>query len=626
MGCYAEAVWSLLPGLGEEPDLPRDRGWVVLTAGAPSAVDLRRAFPGAPRLVVLTGPAGRDTIGEEVPGVAFARWEPGPPPRLSGEARAAAEGCGAAVLLDGIEGASGRLLAELAQLGVGAVAWRRMDTWTITSMRSAVFRKRLAGAEKRFLSTRLGEWYRRRMARARAHSALKRRNAQEWIGQVEWAAHVERVGVKPWSRRGRRLSVTLYIGQLNSGGAERQCVNLAVALGRLGHQVRVLTTYPMADENAHYCDHLRRAGIRFGVAGGQPPVDGVAAQLRALALHPQLVGAFPDVIRNPVFDLAGELLAEPPDVLHCWLDYPNVIGAAAAAVVGTPHVILSTRNVNPQYFPAFYQPWMDRWYDRLCRLPQVHLLANSRQGAEDYARWLGIGVERFEVIYNGVDLAGMTAPDPASVDAVRRELGLRPGQPLVVGVFRMAQEKQPLLWVDVIARVRRRVPDLCAAMVGIGDLQGEVEAELASRGLGGCVRLLGQRKDVAAILAAAQVKLLTSKVEGTPNVILEAQWAGCPPVATAAGGTPDALIPDVTGILCDVQDAAGLADGVTCLLRDSTLRAEMARAGRAFVRDRFSALRMVQEHLRYYEGLLGPAPAPDGQAPLNGQRREAIGA
>lgn len=622
MGAYAEALWPLLLGADDEPPLPRDGGWIVLTAGHPGVGEVRRNFPSPARVLVITGPGQLPAASD---GVSYASFVVGPPPQLSDAARlACAKGFVGAVLLDGIEGTSGRILSELQRAGVRSVAWRGSSGWQSCSTRRALAAKPMARLERSFARSKIGAWYRKRIARAQAYLALKRRNAQTFVGQREWLEHIARVGVVPRVRDGSRLTITLYIGQLNSGGAERQCVNLAIGLARRGHRVRVLTTYPMTDENAHYCDDLRRAGIRFGVAGARQH-PGVLQKLRDLRISAHLMGGLPEVIRNPVLDLAGELLAEPPDVLHCWLDYPNIIGAAAGALVGTPHVALSTRNVNPTYFPAFYQSWMDAWYAIVAPLPQVHLLGNSSQGVADYARWLDLPVDRFEVIYNGVDLAATTEPGPEAVAAFRKRFGCKPGQPLVVGVFRLAQEKQPLLWIDVIERVRRRVPDVCAAIVGIGELTEAVQRRIADKGLGRCVRLLGQRKDVATIFAAADVKLLTSKVEGTPNVILEAQWAGCPPVATAAGGTPDAMVHGATGFLYDCNDAESLSDGVTRLLLDPVLRAEMSRAGRAFVRERFALGSMVEHHLDYYESLLGPVPPAAGHQcqAHNGQLTEA---
>jgi len=59
---------------------------------------------------------------------------------------------------------------------------------------------------------------------------------------------------------------------------------------------------------------------------------------------------------------------------------------------------------------------------------------------------------------------------------------------------------------------------------------------------------LGRRDDVPAILADSWTFLLTSKAEGTPNVLLETQHLGCPPVTTAAGGAGDAIDPGVTAV------------------------------------------------------------------------------
>jgi len=385
MGAYAEAVMNSLPGAAPEPPVPLDTGWVVLTAGDLTAQDVRRLFPSPPRLLVL-GP-GEPRPAER--GVAFGRVLPAPRPRLDEAARRElARGYGVVLMLDGKLGSSGRVLRELARAGVRRAAGRLAGSWFVTSTWSVVLRKPAARFEQRVLASRPGRWYLKRVERARAHAALKARNAQAFPGERHWRAHLRRVGTGPLrTRPGEPLDVLLYIGQLNSGGAERQLCNLAKGLREAGHRVRVLTTYAMADEDAHYCDHLERAGVGFHVAGSRADATGLR-RVRELGVHPEIVGSLPEVIRGPVLDLAGELLADPPDVLHCWLDYPNIIGAAAGALVGTPHVVMSSRNVNPTHFPAFYQSWMDHWYALLTELDGVHLLGNSTQGAADYARWL----------------------------------------------------------------------------------------------------------------------------------------------------------------------------------------------------------------------------------------------
>lgn len=611
MGAYAELVWSLLDGGDGLPPLPTTEGWVLVSANGLAPADAERLYPAPPRLLILSGAEAAPRHRR----VRSAQVLAGPPPRLDDEAlRELRRGYTSAVLLDGVEATSGRVLLELAHHGVQRVAYRDVSGWVVRTPRQIVWRKPLRRIEQLWAASSLAGWFRRRVERARAHDALRRRNAERFRGERHWLEHLQRVPPRaPERRADGRLNVVLYIGQLNSGGAERQLVNLAKGLRAEGHAVRVLTSYPMADENAHYCSDLRRADVDHRVAGshGSPTAE---LALRRLCLHPEVVGSLPEVIRNPVLDLAGELLADPPDVLHCWLDYPNIVGAAAAALCGTGHVVLSMRNLNPTYFPSFYQSWMDEWYAFLTTLPQVHLLANSNPGADDYARWLNVARERFEVIHNGVDLESIERAGERDARRVRRELQLDAGQPFVVGVFRLASEKRPAAFLDVIERVRAGCPRLAVAMVGVGELRDEVEAAIAKRGLGDCVRLLGQRKDVPALLAAADVKLLTSHVEGTPNVILEAQWAGCPPVATAAGGTPDALENGRTGFLHAVSDLDGLAQSTLRLLHDPELRADMGRAGRQFVRERFALERMLDDTLAYYETLLARRPAPPESA------------
>src|SRR2546430_9819565 len=74
-----------------------------------------------------------------------------------------------------------------------------------------------------------------------------------------------------------------------------------------------------------------------------------------------------------VADLVGELLTDPVDILHCYVDDCNIPGAIAAVLTGTPGVILSFRNGNPTHFPGLSRPWMLPWYRALLGRPGVVL-------------------------------------------------------------------------------------------------------------------------------------------------------------------------------------------------------------------------------------------------------------
>jgi glycosyltransferase involved in cell wall biosynthesis len=138
------------------------------------------------------------------------------------------------------------------------------------------------------------------------------------------------------------------------------------------------------------------------------------------------------------------------------------------------------------------------------------------------------------------------------------------------------------------------------ALAGDGPMRDEVRA-LASP-LGARFTMLGARSDAATVLAAADLVLLTSRAEGTPNVLLEAQLLGVPVVATRVGGVGDAVDDGGTGILCAADDPAGLRDAVLRLLADDALRARLGAAGPAWIARRFSVEAMVDATDALYGG------------------------
>ena len=112
-----------------------------------------------------------------------------------------------------------------------------------------------------------------------------------------------------------------------------------------------------------------------------------------------------------------------------------------------------------------------------------------------------------------------------------------------------------------------------------------MEVLAADLGLFGRVQFVGLRRDVPDIIRVARVTVLTSEIEGFPSILLEAQLAGCPVVATRAGGTSEIVEDDVTGFLVEIGDHAAVASKVARLIDDPALAAEAwaapGRRGRA---------------------------------------------
>jgi glycosyltransferase involved in cell wall biosynthesis len=179
-----------------------------------------------------------------------------------------------------------------------------------------------------------------------------------------------------------------------------------------------------------------------------------------------------------------------------------------------------------------------------------------------------------------VDVAAPAGPAPmaAEVAAVRAEVA-EAGRPVVLAVGRLAPQKGLDVLVAAAARWRYRDPRPVTVIVGDGPLAGQLRAQ-AAREADGDVRLLGQRDDVPALLAAADVVVVPSRWEARALIVQEAMQAGRPVVATRVGG-----IPDLTGadgaVLVSPGDPVELAAAVTAVLDDPAKAALLGKAALA---------------------------------------------
>jgi glycosyltransferase involved in cell wall biosynthesis len=226
------------------------------------------------------------------------------------------------------------------------------------------------------------------------------------------------------------------------------------------------------------------------------------------------------------------------------------------------------------------------------------LSGNSTLGNRDYAQWIDINEDRIHLVRNAIEMRDNPEQDPQVLKGLRDSLGIAANTPVVLGVFRLSEEKQPLLFLDVCDRVRRQLPDLRVLIAGTGELLQAAQTEIAERDLGKIVSLLGPRQDVPVLMSISTVMLHTSMLEGMPNAVMEAQALALPVVATRAGGTPDCVDHGRTGFLCDIDDADGLAQATFRLLSDKELRRTMGRAAAARVRAFFTKEQMAAEMAR----------------------------
>jgi glycosyltransferase involved in cell wall biosynthesis len=403
---------------------------------------------------------------------------------------------------------------------------------------------------------------------------------------------------------GKALRVLHCIGSLIPGGAERQLCNFVVHAKRQGVNIDVLTLRQPIGDDAHYLDLLHQVGVHPIVAGAELNSD-FCKRMLASQEPLNFLQELPIFFQPYTIDILGEMVANPPDIVHAWLDHNNMWAGLAAILAGVPIVILSTRNVNPTHFPYLSHPLFKPWYQLFATCPRVHFVNNSSPGALDYAEWLGLPLKRFHVIRNGLDFASIKQPDAAAVASFRRELGLSTDATVVAGVFRLSDEKAPLLFAEVMRRAMKKHRHLHAVIAGVGPREPELRKTIEESGFSHRFHLLGRRKDVPVIMSTAEVVMLTSLKEGIPNVLLEAQWLGRPVISTKAGGAVEAMRHESTGILVDVGDAENLTRELLQLLENPCQRKRLGEAGPGFIKTHFGVDRMVAETMELYRHALG---------------------
>jgi glycosyltransferase involved in cell wall biosynthesis len=389
------------------------------------------------------------------------------------------------------------------------------------------------------------------------------------------------------------------IGTLGAGGAERQLCNCVIGLRQRGYDASVILMFEPVGDQGHYYDLLVEAGVPVILAGASFN-PGFSAAVAKVPGGARSVHQLPQECRPIILDVLGELLVGRPDIFHGWLDSSNVWGGIAATLAGIPRIVLSTRNVNPSHFPSIAAPYLQPAYRALMRNPSVQLINNSHAGAADYAAWLGIPPERISVVLNGLDMSRLQRASENEIAAFRTGLGIAPTAPIVAGVFRFSEEKQPLTFLETVRAVVAQCSAAVAVIAGIGALEPEMRQFVSVNGLDRNVVFLGRQSDLTALYSAATVTLLCSRKEGTPNVLLESQWLGCPVVSTRAGGAVDAVADGTTGYLVDVGDVDGLQKAVLGLLRDPAHRHALAANGPGFIQSRFSVDNMVTDTLKAY--------------------------
>jgi glycosyltransferase involved in cell wall biosynthesis len=278
-----------------------------------------------------------------------------------------------------------------------------------------------------------------------------------------------------------------------------------------------------------------------------------------------------------------------PHLVHAHSSKAGFLGRLAARALGVKSVYTAHGWAFTEGVPEGRRRLalaMERFAGRL----GDRVIAVSHHDRDLALRHRVVPSERLKVIWNGVPDTPLRARPEAH-------------PPRLVMVARFAPQKDHALLLRALAGLKELPWTL--DLVGEGPLLPQARALAQALGLAERVRFLGARRDVAEVLAGAQVFALATRWEGLPLSVLEAMRSGLPVVATDVGGVKEAVVEGETGFLVGRGDEAGFRERLARLLQNPRLRASLGEVGRKRYEEAFTLERMLRETWRLYEEILG---------------------
>jgi glycosyltransferase involved in cell wall biosynthesis len=373
----------------------------------------------------------------------------------------------------------------------------------------------------------------------------------------------------------RKIRLFYLITGTSVGGAEKALFDLSTSLDRTRYEVTVAS---LKDK---------------GLIAQQLETEGIEVISLGLNEGSKLSGLFSSLFM--VFKVERELKRRKADILHTFLFRANFIGRIAARAAGVPVVISSLRTMEEE---KKYQLFLER----ITSFMVDRYIAVSEKVKEHAISHSKIPPDKIVTIYNGVRLQDTGgASDP---EALRRALNISPSDRVLMVIGRLRKEKGHSFLIDAIDEVRKRIPGIKLIIVGEGEEEPRLKAQVRRLSLTETVVFTGLRRDIPELLTIAELVVLPSLWEGMPNCLLEAMNAGKPVIATAVGGIPEVVLDGYTGILVPPWNSKALTEAMVRVLSQQEVAHKMGARGRKRVEQCFPLEKSIFETEMLYQEVL----------------------
>ena len=368
------------------------------------------------------------------------------------------------------------------------------------------------------------------------------------------------------------------VGESRYGGIVRIILGLGRVAQAEGWQVDVLTTDPI----------VQKVVTQHGL--GLVKLDVIRREIR------------------PLWDLGGLhrlhkfLRSEAYHIVHTHTSKGGFVGRLAAQLAGTPVIVHTAHGfafhegsrAGTRLFYSALERIASHWCDRIVSVSKFH---------RDWAIQLGICASRkIMAIPNGVaEVARNTRVESMEL---RRQLGARPGQLLVLSISRLAPDKGLDRLIEATALLQAQARHVHIVIAGDGPASDQLKQLANTLAVTDYVTFTGFREDVGDLLAACDLVILPSLREGLSMSLLEAMAAGKPIIATSIGSQREVASHGEMALLVPPADAPALRNAILRLVGDPSLMARLGANARAVYESSYTESRMLHAYWQLYVDLL----------------------
>lgn len=310
-------------------------------------------------------------------------------------------------------------------------------------------------------------------------------------------------------------------------------------------------------------------------------------------------------------DLGRLLEKHRPDILH--LHYVSFLTFYPwlARFKSVRQVCFTDHHSRPAGHVPRRAPFWKRAAARIIGLPLTKVICVSEYGYRCMTAVDLLPRDRFEMIYNGVDLSRVTQ-DNGSASMFRRRFAIPEGRKIVMQISWIIPEKGITDFLEMARQVLQRNREVQFVLVGEGSYREQYMKDAEAMGLGDHITWTGLIDDPfgQGVFHAADVVCQFSRWEEVFGwMIAEAMAHAKPVVASRAGGIPELIEDGSSGFLVERGDTATMSRRVLELFNDAEMRAHIGQAARRTVRTKFDLHTNVSQLIRGY-GIAVPEPAP----------------